>query len=397
LQNVEKSLILLRIVSISYVLSKVEGYEMSRFRVELNSYFQQTKLVAGALCVLAIAPTTATAQMAADQTHEAQLRGLALVYASNVETDGTRAGLQLLKAAADAGDSAAMTDLGAVYLYGTVLPQDWPRALGYFEAAAQAGNPEGLYQYATMLMWSERAPARAEDMLRHAGDQGVTQAWVTLAEGAMYGYLGGGRISRAKFTHYAALGDAVAEEKIAVLRATRYMWGISVTASGPRTSAILEDAANAGNAEAAAFLIRLVRSGNAYNVRRDRTQASAYLEQYRSILSEAQAWQLQVSIEAAAANTAAAMADLVRTVDAQPQLMTQGFGADLMQANENAAIYVLQSRLSARGYSVGPVDGFAGTRTLQAMDSACRTSAPLAACNDSVMRGDVVSLLIENL
>jgi hypothetical protein len=175
------------------------------------------------------------------------------------------------------------------------------------------------------------------------------------------------------------------------------MWGISVRASGPQTIAVLEQAADAGNAEAAQFLIRLVRSGNSYNIRRDRAQAGAYLDRYSDLLTEAQIWQLQVSIEAAAARSPAAMAAIVATLDAQPQLMTRGFGADLLDANENAAIYVLQTRLAARGYPIGRIDGFAGTSTLQAMNAACREVAPLAACADSVMRPDVVSTLIEKL
>ncbi|SFR43730.1 hypothetical protein SAMN04488005_1945 [Yoonia tamlensis] len=369
---------------------------MFNFRTRLHPCFLPLTTAKSTLAVLAFCGAAAHAQTA-DAPDVALAQGRALVYASNTVTPATREGLQLLESQAEAGNTAAMIELGALYLYGTILPQDWPRALEYFEAAAEAGDPDGIYQYAMMLMWSERAPARAEAMLQRAGNLGATKAWVTLAEGAMYGYLGGGSVSRAKFAGYAAQAHAAGEERIAVLEATRFMWGISVRASGPQTIAVLEQAADAGNSEAAMFLIRLVRSGNRYNIRREPDRASAYLEQYRDLLSQAQIWQLQIAIAAQTARSATQMADIVARLDAQPQLITQGFGADLLTANENVAIYVLQTRLAAQGHAVGQLDGFAGNRTLRAMNAACREIAPLAACADSVMRPDLVALLIEKL
>lgn len=362
-----------------------------------------SQTLAFVLCTSGLVSLSATAAMAQvdlntpQGVREAQQRGMELVYSSNVETVKTREGVELLEAAAESGDVGAMVDLGALYLYATILPKDWPRALDYFEKAAAEGNPDGIYQYGMMLMWSERDPAGAEAMLNRAGEMGANEAWTTLAEGAMYGYLGGGRTSRAKYADYAARARAAGEERVAVLDATRYMWGISVTASGPRTLAVLEEAADAGNAEAAAFLIKLVRSGNRYNVRRDRPRARAYLEKYRGLLSTAEVWQLEVSIEASEARSRSAMQTVTEKVFSRPELMTSGFGADLLDANENLAIYALQTRLTERGFGVGRIDGFVGPRTLRAMNAACRTIAPLASCDDSVMRPDVISSLIENL
>ncbi len=324
-------------------------------------------------------------------------RGIALVYSSNVETDDTREGVRLLEASVASGSVDALVTLGSLYLYGTVIQQDWPKALEYFEKAAAAGNGNGIYQYGMAMMWSEKDPAEAEAMLVRAGEMGVGSAWSTLAEGAMYGYLGGGARSRGKFAGYAERGRAVGNDRIEVLDAQRHMWGISVSASGPETIAMLERAAASGNSQAAIYLIKLVRSGNGLNVMRRPADARQYLDQYRPLLADSEAWQLDVSIQAAVARSRDAYSAVAQQVIDHPELVTKGFGADLLKANSNAAIFALQRKLAGAGYEIGQPDGFAGRRTLRAMDQACRKLAPIASCDDSVMRPDVVSLLIEQL
>ncbi|WP_161594558.1 tetratricopeptide repeat protein [Marimonas lutisalis] len=113
-------------------------------------------------------------------------------------------GQSLLAQAIAQGDAAAHVALGKLLMYGTGLDMDKAQALAHFEAAAEGGNGHGLAVYGEDLMWKFTAPEDAEAMLVRAGEMGASEAWVALAHGAMYGYLGGGSVSRAKFAGYAA-------------------------------------------------------------------------------------------------------------------------------------------------------------------------------------------------
>lgn len=320
-----------------------------------------------------------------------------LIYSRRIPDESTLAGVALLEQAVAMGDVQSQVALGDLYLFGMMIPRDWEKARVLYEAAAEAGNGEGLHNYGMMLMWEERDAALAEDYLLRSGNMGVRRAWATLAEGAMYGYLGGGRVSRAKFDGYAARGREQEVDRIAVLEAIRYMWGISVTASGPETLATLERAANAGNPEAALFLIRLVRDGNRYNVRTDRDRAEELLQTYRDLLRDIDLSQLEVTINAARSRQVASFEDLMQTLDAQPAVVTGDFGGDLMAANPNAAIYVMQSLLRDTGYFSGSPDGLAGQVTIRALTQACREHLNPQVCADSAVSRDAISQLMEVL
>ncbi len=320
-------------------------------------------------------------------------QGLDLVYASNVVTDETLSGVSLLEEAADAGSVDALLQLGSLNLYGQLFPRDWERARTYFERAAEAGNWSGMAEYGSMLMWTERDWREGQALLTEAANQGVTWAWVTLAEGAMYGYLGGGRHSRAKFGSYAEKARAAGEPRIAVLEAERFQWGISVTANGSKAIEILQTAAETGNATAAWALVNLLRNGNGQNVGRNLSAANAALQAYAPLFTETQIWQQERALQAAEARSSKEYAALATEVLSKGHLVTRDFGKLLVRSNLNAAIYVLQAKLAAAGADLGPPDGFAGPRTLAAMYDACMKAAPPASCEDSVMREDVISAL----
>ena len=132
--------------------------------------------------------------------------GEALIYVPDPSLRNVTAGVDLLQQSADSGNVKAMLTLGSLYLYGGALPASRATALKYFERAAAAGDSSGMAQYGMMLMWSESDWSRAQKMLTRAGEDGDASAWTTLAEGAMYGYLGGGRYSRAKLPRRAQQG-----------------------------------------------------------------------------------------------------------------------------------------------------------------------------------------------
>lgn len=299
-----------------------------------------------------------------------------------------------LQAMADKGDPKAQVTLGEFYLYGTGLPRDWDKARPLFEAAAQKGDGEGIWKYGEMLMWSEKDPAAAEAMLTRAGKMGVPQAWATLAEGAMYGYLGGGTASRAKFDGYAAKARAAGNQRIEVLDAIRQMWGISMRADGPKTIEELTAATNAGNREAAHYLVGLLRDGNGMNIQKDRAAAEAVLKAHPELFSENERWQYALSIETAKRRDPrgiAASAEEVRTRRAD---LTQAGAEQLYDANPNVVIHVIQQDLRAQGLYRGPLDGIAGKRTLRAMTKACTALGGDFSCKDGVLTPAIVGALL---
>jgi uncharacterized protein len=320
-------------------------------------------------------------------------QGVQLAYASNVVTDDTLRGVALLEEAAANGSVDALLQLGSLNLYGTIFPKNWEKARAYYEKAAEAGNWSGIAEYGAMLMWAERDWREGQKLMTEAAEKGVTSAWVSLAEGAMYGYLGGGRHSRAKYAAYAEKAKAAGEPRIAVVEAARYQWGVSVKANGPKAIEVLQQAADAGNATAAWALVNLLRDGNGQNVRRNRAAAKAAQEAYAGLFTTVQNWQLARALQAAEARSQEEFAALAQDVLARRDLVTKEFGPLMMKANSNAAIYVLQVKLAASGATLGQPDGFASTKTLAAMYDACITVAPPASCNDSVMRSDVIAHL----
>lgn len=307
------------------------------------------------------------------------------------------AGLALLQEAIAAGDVAAKEKLSVLYLYGTGVEKDFDIALRLAEEAAEQGRGSALWQVGEMVMWEEMNPAQAEALLNRAGELGEVRAWDTLAEGAMYGYLGGGKESRAKFEGYAERARAVDAPKIEVLDATRQMWGISMRASGPETVASLRTAAEEGDEVAAGFLIRLLRDGNGMNVRRDLTEAKAALDQFAEMFTEDDLWRFERTFEAARVNRPEGFAKAAESIESRPGLMNAAFARDLLQANPNVVVYMLQDDLKAQGLYRGPLDGFVGPKTLKALNRVCPSLPDNAACGDSVLRPEILSGLLTGM
>ncbi|MBW6418516.1 SEL1-like repeat protein [Celeribacter sp. PS-C1] len=305
-------------------------------------------------------------------------------------------GQAYLDQAIEAGDVEARIALGKLQLYGIGVPTDEAAALAQFEAAAETGNGQGLAVYGEHLMWKLSDPPRAEAMLQRAAALGATEAWVSLSKGAMYGYLGGGSVSRAKFDGYAEKASDAGEEDVAVLEATRQMWGISMRASGPETIAILRDAAEDGNASAARFLIELLRDGNRLNVHRDRKEVAAALERFGPLLSEKEQAQFALTLRAATARTPKAYAPVAADYAAHPELHSKWFAEELWKANPNVAVYILQKQFAEEGFYRGPLDGFATRQTLRAIYKACRGLDQPERCNDSVLKPEIMGALLLN-
>lgn len=301
-------------------------------------------------------------------------------------------GLDLIERAIKAENPRAKIALGGLLLDGIYLPRDSERARTLFEAAAKQGDGQGLERLGAHLMWNRISYRRGEDYLRRAGELGRSTAWTSLAEGAMYAYLG--KRSRAKFNGYAAKARAAGDHRIEVLEANRRIWGISMRASGPKAIAGLEQAADAGNAHAARFLISLVRDGNYWNVRRRPNNAVAYLERYQDLLTPMEQEQLALSIEIAKARSPAQFKQLSEVFFAHPEYKSRWFGQEIYKANPNFAMYVLQIEMRDKGLYSGSLNGLATRSTLRSLWRTCNRMGDRRRCNDTVMHPSVISALL---
>lgn len=302
------------------------------------------------------------------------------------------AGLPMLEQAVDAGDTKAKIALGSFLLYGDFLDRDLGRATALFEDAAKDGNGEGLENLGAFLMWNEGNARAGETYLRRAGEMGRGSAWVTLAEGAMYGYLGAG--SRRKFDEFAESAREAEAPRIEVLDAVRQMWGISMRASGPKTIAKLEQATEQGNVVALKYLISLVRDGNQLNIRKQPERAKNYLERFSGLLTPTEIAQFVLSIDAAKTKNVSDYLALSERFSAHDEHASEWFGKELYAANPNFAIYLLQAEMKRRGRYSGRLNGLATRLTLRAIWQECQSLKDNRRCSDTVMHPDVIGALL---
>ncbi|OOY27223.1 hypothetical protein BMI90_14095 [Thioclava sp. L04-15] len=305
-------------------------------------------------------------------------------------------GKGLLEELVAKGDPKAEVALAEFYLYGTGLPKDWEKAKALAEAAADKGDGQGIWKYGEMLMWSERDPKGAEAILNRAGELGAGQAYATLAEGAMYGYLGGGSVSRAKFEGYAEKARAAGNQRIEVLDAIRQMWGISMRADGPKTVEELTQASNAGNREAARYLLGLLRDGNGLNIQKDRAAAEALLKDHPELFTDSERAAMQLSIDVAKRRDPKGIAASAAVVQSRRADLSQAAAEDLFKAAPNVVIYVLQEDLKAKGLYSGKLDGLAGPLTLRGMNKLCKTVPGGLNCTDGILSRKTVGALLVN-
>jgi TPR repeat protein len=298
-------------------------------------------------------------------------------------------GQRLLEMAIVGGNTDAMVALGTFLLYGRDLPRDLDRAEALFEQAAEAGNGQGIEELGGFLMWSRRDWTKAEALLSRAGEMGRGSAWSTLAEGAMYGYLGAG--NRDRFDEFAKRARAAGSDRIPVLESERLQWGISQRASGPKALATLEEAAESGNATALKALVSLTRDGNDYNVRKRPDDARAHLARHGDLLTAEERAYYTFSIDAALSRQRRDLAGLAQRFAGGDWEMTKALAEDLYAANPNLVIFMIQRDLAERGIYGGPINGLATRTTIRALFQGCRDLAYDRDCREDVLSPGVIA------
>jgi len=157
--------------------------------------------------------------------------------------------------AADKGSTSAMVELGVMYGTGSGLPKDLEQARKLFERAAEAGNPRGVTNLATISGGAPSDPAKARALLDKAADQNSTEAQYQLGLMTADG-VGGPKddvAARALFEKAAAQGHAGALERMGEFART----GRGGPQDTGAAKAYYEKAAALGNENAKAALKRV--------------------------------------------------------------------------------------------------------------------------------------------
>lgn len=195
--------------------------------------------------------------------------------------------------AAEAGDTAAMVNLGILYENGRGVAQDFAKAREWFQKAADAGNAEGMLNLGQLYqIFSD--DTRASDWYRKAATAGNTTAMNRLGDMYFAGWLSQDCVNgypRDYARQYAlaqewyqkaiAVGSVEAMDKLAYL----YQNGWAVTPGGHQNLAKgrywYQKAAAAGNTDAMTSLGAMYQEG--WGVAQDYAKARQWYEKAAAV------------------------------------------------------------------------------------------------------------------
>ena len=325
----------------------------------------------------------------------ARILGEAMIAGAGVKKNAAE-GLKLLEAAGVKGDARSLIVLGRYYLDGKHAKPDLKRGRAYYEQAAALGNTDGVQQLGNSLIWSKASSdvKLAEKYLILAGNAGHGSAWYTLAQGAIFKKMGKG--GTAKYTDFRDKARALKEPNIEVLEAQRWMWGMGGVKSNPaKTLAILEQAADAGNATAARYLIGLMQNGN-YYFKKSQSKARAYAKRYGKPPSIAEKLDQMIQYDAPGKADINSLASMSKEIASHPELETEAFYIRVFKANQNLYSYRLQTALKAQGLYKGVLDGIVGDQTIAALQVACDSRLGPAKCTGNLLSANIVVAIISH-
>jgi hypothetical protein len=133
------------------------------------------------------APTTLELLVAAAQAgNSAAMNDLGVLYSIGgaFPRDYSMA-LYWYQKAIDHGSAEAMNNLGTMYLYGVGLPRDYANAFRWFQRSSEHGNPHATYSVAVMAdigLGTSHDPGLARAMYRRAAESGFTPAMVKVSD-----------------------------------------------------------------------------------------------------------------------------------------------------------------------------------------------------------------------
>lgn len=254
-------------------------------------------------------------------------------------------GLEVLGEAAEGGDRNAMVALANLYRRGDGVRADGQKAIAYFQQAADAGATYGLRNIGDIYREGKivrRDLAAAERFYKAALDAGYSNAVQSLAG--------------------------------------LYMSGDYRSKSASDAMALLKQQADAGNPSAARQLFFSYAAGRGKSVKKDVSRAEAILATYKPLLKEDEWRQDGAYLLAAGATSVADYRRLAESINDFPSDLRRGAITSIRTLNQNAYVYVVQSRLKSSGLYNGPLNGMLTTSTIKAISTLCANKDVSPSC-----------------
>ena len=314
---------------------------------------------------------------------------------SQVAANGDAEALQQLDAMAQSSP-LAMVALGDLYSHGSGVTADGAKAAQYYENALSKGDNSVRTRLGVLYRDGTQVPAnpeRALELLSAAAKDGDNWAMFHLAQGHLRRQFG--TASRpadgAKMLEQAM---AAGNPQAVVALSNLYMWGNGGVRRDPkRAVALLEEAADKGNAVAARNLIAIYREGRARLIARDPKRASALLEKYAKLFSATSLADEKLLNEGVAANTAASRGVVGEAYSKADPAERRRLLMSLRAGNPNAYVFLLQDQLKALGRYTGKVDGQLNSATIRAINAFCQSEQIGSACRRGPLSVDAATAL----
>lgn len=246
-----------------------------------------------------------------------------------------------LRNAADIGDPTAAFEIALRYAEGRNVRQDLAKAAGWYQRAAEGGVAVAQFRLGSLLERGEgveRDRAAAVKWYQRAADQGNTGAMHNLAVMVSEGVDGTADHRKAFEWFLSAANHGVAD--------SQYNLGVVFASGLGREQDLVQSykwfalAAAAGDADA--------------RIHRDEIAQTLTADDLTKARSSANAWQQTPAI--AEANTVIA-----------PSGGWDHASAGVTDADRRALVRMIQVQLAEQGYDPGPVDGYEGPKTREAV------------------------------
>jgi TPR repeat protein len=358
------------------------------------------------------------------------LLGLAGVYqnGTGVAADPVKARDYFDRAVAT-GDVGAQRRLGEVLVKGQGLPRDVVGGTKLLDMAA-AKDVTSQIAYASLLLRGEFLPqdtARGRQMLETAGASGAIAAFDVLGnfvldtlpksqkEGVAYlerAAKGGNqnswlslarrtatqqiKIKTKGFAFYAQKAREAKLPGIEIVDAERYIKNLGVPVNAKRYFAIMETAAQNGNADAVRGMARTYRNGIYKVVPKSLKKSAAVVARYKDKLTLDQLKVEEMLFAAAQLPSAKAFAGFDARWEKTGLLDRPELAWDIYSANRNFSVYRAQRAMKAQGAYRGPVNGLLTARTIAAINKVCPTVLAKAVCSKNLLAANVLSAIAKS-
>lgn len=323
--------------------------------------------------------------------------GRMLVHGSGVNRNVTK-GLNILETFAAEGNAEAMLALGDIYARGHAGKLDTEAALVFYTAAAETGNVDALIRLAEIFRWglfSTMDQKRARSYLEKAAALGSEYAVFMIGQGLARRELGaaGSMEEGVEMLKHAA--ESGVSEAAAVLASLGNKNGRTKCRAKIKLVQ-LADAAAAGNIEAGLRLVAAFRDGYDNRgcgiIRKDLKKAKVVLAGISDNLTpeELEIQDILISMKTAGRGSLTEFYSRIKALapNTRPSAMQQ-----VIRANPNAFVSLLQLELRERGFYGGRPNGLLTSRTIRSVSAYCRSLGAARFCRHGPFSTEVTTIL----